>query len=237
MMRKWLIHNAQLSSLLAATGAALLTGIYINILTDKARDNGSGGLGTLIVRIGYWHLFLLAAVGLIGAQYRLTRAADRRLQVRADELITATLEAAARSLVFPHNKHIRAIITLREGDRRVSRYWYNVAPDPERVASFPLEFGVTGEAYARRMALVRELQPDHLDSYPQSVKPLIYPDLKTVLAAPLLRSNDQKDEPLGALAFDSELPSRKLFFDRPEARKLAQQWADIVAQLLVAKEG
>lgn len=222
-------------TLVTALTVAVLTGIYVNVATDRIVSRPETHPLHDLWRIGSWNLAIIVAVGLLVLQYRVARHADRRLSVSADELIQDVLAAASQSLIFPHkNKHIRAIVTVRVGDtgQRVTRYAYNTAPDPERVASFPLFFGVTGQAYKTRSVVLHELPADHVSGYEDEVQPLILPDLRTVLAAPLLKSNDLKDEPLGVLAIDSVLPPAKLFFDRPEARQLAQLWADILAKCL-----
>jgi hypothetical protein len=233
-----LTRYSQLTTLLTATIIAILTGAYINVLTGDLAETPRQRLAQTIWHMGSWNVVLGVCVGLLLVQYRAMRSADRRLSISADELIQDILAAASQSILFPHkSKHLRAIVTVRDGTtgRRVTRYAFNTAPDPERVASFPLFFGVTGEAYKTRSVVLHELPADHVSSYEDEVQPLIFPDLRTVLAAPLLQSNDPNDEPLGVLAFDSVLPPSKLFFDHPEARQLAQLWADIVAKLLVVK--
>jgi hypothetical protein len=239
-MGKWLARRAQLTTLLVATFVATLTGGYVNIATANLGDQGVGHLPVVLLHMGSWNLLMLAAAALLIAQYRVNRHAERRLSIGADDLIQEVLAAASRSIVFPHvNKHIRAIVTVRVGNtgQRVSRYAYNTAPDPERVASFPLLFGVTGEAYKTRSTVLMELPSNHVSTYEEEVQPLILPELRTVLAAPLLKSNDPRDEPLGVLAFDSVLTPEKLFLNKPEARQLAQSWADIIAKLLMVKDG
>jgi hypothetical protein len=238
-MRKWFARRAQFTTLLVATIVATLTGGYVNVATAELGDRGVGRLPAVLLHMGSWNLLMLAAAALLITQYRVNRYIERRLSIGADSLIQEVLVAASKSLVFPHtNKHIRAIVTVRVGNtgRRVTRYTYNTGPDPERVASFPLYFGVTGEAYKTRSTILLELPTDHISTYEEEVQPLILPELRTVLAAPLLQSNDPKDEPLGVLAFDSVLTPDRLFFHRPEARQLAQSWADIIAKLLIVKE-
>ena len=239
-MLRWLGRRAQLTTLVVASVVAVLSSAYVNILTSQIGARQKSGLFSLVLHMGSWNLLLAICVVLLIVQYRVATHADRRLSITADEIIQDILAAASKSMVFPQvTKHIRAIVTVRVGKtgRRVTRYAYNTAPDPERVASFPLLFGVTGEAYKTRSAVLHELPTNHVQTYEDEVQPLILPQLRTVLAAPLLQSYDVKDEPLGVLAFDSVLPPNRLFFDKPEARQLAQLWADIIAKLLIVKEG
>ncbi len=86
-----------------------------------------------------------------------------------------------------------------------------------------------------RSVVLRELPPDHITTYDVDIQPLISADVRTVLAAPLFRSHEPADEPLGVLAFDSRLPAARLHFHKPEARELAQRWADIVSKLVLAR--
>jgi len=239
-MLKWFSRRSQLSTLVVATCIAALLGAYVNILTGKLASASLEQTPKIVASLGSWNILLVLALILLFLQYRISRLAQRRLVVNADDIINDILAAACRSMTFPSvNRHIRGIVTLRDGNSgyRVTRYTYNAIPDPERVASLPLDFGVTGEAYISRSAIVRELKEGHVMGLPPEIQPLIFQDLRTVLAAPLLASNEGRDAPLGVLAFDSVLPPHTLHFDRPEARELAQRWADIIAKLLIIKEG
>jgi hypothetical protein len=223
-----------------ATITALLSGVYIGVFTGRVDAQKQINPARLIWYLGSWNLLPLACIILLLIQYRVARYAARKLSACADEIIEDILSAASRSLIFPQmSKHIRAIVTVRVGNtgRRITRYEYNTEPDPERVASFPLFFGVTGRAYKSRSTVVLELTDEYKGEMDEQVRPLILPNLRTVMAAPLLESRDPQDEPLGVLAFDSVLTPNKLYFDRPEARSLAQAWADIIAKLLIVKEG
>lgn len=237
-MGRWAAKNSSLISLAIGASVAFSVGIWVNLFTGALSEEGHGSLLKEMAGLRYWHGCLIIAVALLALQVRLSRISDRRLRVSADDLIGRILEVACKSLVFPRGtRHIRAIVTVRDGDsgQRNTRYWYNTAPDPERTASFPLAFGVAGEAYTTRSVVVRELSPDHVATYQAEIQPSVHPLLKTVMAAPLLASEDRSDEPLGVLAFDSTLSPHSLSFDRPEARDLAQGWADIVARLLTAR--
>lgn len=237
-VRRWVSAHTLLLSLAIGSLVAVVLSAYVNVLTGALTDANRRSFAEELRQLKYWHLCILVAVALTAAEIWVARASERRLRVAADDLINRTLEAACKSLTFPRStRHIRAIVTVREGQtgRRATRYWYQVAADPERTASYPLDFGVTGQAYTTRSVVLQELPSNHMTTYEADIRRAVYPEIRTVMAAPLLASEDGRDQPLGVLAFDSTLPPEKLSFGRPEARDLAQAWADIVARLLIVR--
>ena len=107
--------------------------------------------------------------------------------------------------------------------------------DPERIAEVPNEWGVTGEAFKTRRAILKELSDDHFDKLDPNVQSHILPEVKTVLAAPILDSENPDDLPIGVLAFDSILAVNTLKWN-DEARKIAQNWADVIAKIIKYSE-
>lgn len=220
---------------------ALSIGIYINLLTTQMA-NISSNKSTLTIAISklhWWNALLLLSIILMLLQGYLIRLPTKTLRQSRDALISSILKTACRSIIYPTmTKHIRAIVTLREGSTglRRTRFSYQLDGDPEMIASYPLEFGVTGEAYKKRYAIAKELLPNHHDTYTENVKDLVLPEIKSILAAPILSSHDANSEPLGVLAFDSTLPLSKIRFHTHEVRHIAQEWADIISQILMETE-
>jgi hypothetical protein len=95
-----------------------------------------------------------------------------------------------------------------------------------------MEFGITGEAFLTRSVVGRSLPPDHMTTYPATIQPLIYAELKCVLAAPIFDANDENGPLLGILAFDSSESLATMRFGTREVKDIAQSWADIVSDIL-----
>lgn len=214
-------------------------GVYVNLLTGQLLDVKKGQYWLAFTKLGWWNGLVIIAVTIIFLQDRLTTASSKALFRMRDQLVQSILAAASQSLVFPHrNRHVRAIVTIYDTKtkQRVTKYQYNSEPDRERVATFPADFGITGEAFTTKSVVSKELPPDHHKLYPPEIQRAVSPDVKTVLAAPILDPDRPEALPLGILAFDSPLPMSSLKFDTTEARKASQEWADIIATLLTAEE-
>jgi hypothetical protein len=120
---------------------------------------------------------------------------------------------------------------------RHTKYSYNTEGDPEHtVGAFPADFGVTGEAFLTKSVVVKELPEKHHESMQLEIKSSVLPEVKTILAAPILNPFKREGTPLGILAFDSILPLAELGVDKREAREIAQRWADIIGYILVSVE-
>ena len=92
--------------------------------------------------MAYLHLILL--------QLYLQVLTKQYIKTNIKDILETILEASCKSLIYPNdNNHIRAIVTIADNRRKVryTKYTYNAESDPERVAEFPLEFGITGQAY------------------------------------------------------------------------------------------
>jgi len=214
----------------------VLIGVYVNVLTNAmASSRPVGSVRAVVGALGLWNVLAVLAVVILCFQTYLAQAPAAELRASRSEIITKILELACRSLIYPHrNRHIRAIVTLCDKEHRTRRttYTYNVRPDPERTATFPVDFGITGEAYVNRAAVARELPADHLAAYEPGVRRLILPGLRCVMGVPLFDPSRQDGPPLGVLAFDSEESMTTLRWDRRDALDLAQAWADLVAELV-----
>lgn len=216
---------------------AVIAALYVNLLSTSLSEE-SGGLWDSVKDLGKWNALVLIIVLLLVADVRIENRRERQLESQIDDLVMKVLAAATESILWPHrNRPLRAIVTVREGltENRVTLYAHNTDADPERMARFPMHFGVTGEAIRRKATVLEELPSDHAKDYDESVRPLISDDLRTVLAAPLF-DPDARDLPaFGALAFDSSLSIESLRFDKPGTKQCAQHWADVIAQLLIVK--
>ncbi|MEU1179971.1 GAF domain-containing protein [Streptomyces sp. NPDC005820] len=237
-MIDWISRRAHLATLVITFLVAAVSGLYINVLTSRMDEDRGIGLGAAFSDLGMWHAVGLLAFALLALQYRISTHADRTLVASSDDLIKEVLKAAAKSLVFPSTlSNIRGFVKIfdPDGDRLRVHYSYHASGDAERIVSYPASFGVSGQAFTQRHAVFSELPPDHLNQYSPELRGQIHPDIRTVIAAPLMRSFHDRSRPLGVLTFDSTLLPHELGMDRPEAKVLVQQWADVIAQLLIAK--
>jgi len=219
-----------LGLVLAGVGA-----VYANVLTNGSDEPGSD-LPSTLEDLGMWNLLPFVAMGILALNLYIGALPSLSLNRVRKQLIEDILASACRSLIRPNfSRHIRAIITIcdyRQGCRRTT-YTYNVRADPERTASFPFDFGVTGEAYTVKAAVARELPDNHLETYSPEIRPLIYPQLRCVLAVPLFNPLDPAGRLLGILAFDTAESMQTMRFDNREVKDLAQSWGDLISQLLV----
>lgn len=216
---------------------ACITGLYINLLTNKI-DNKT--FRATIIELSWWNLLILIVVVLVLLQNYIQNIPKKYLTQKKDSLISLILEAACNTLIYPETTlHIRAIVTLCCDDKtgqRETKYTFNAESDPERVAAYPNEFGITGEAFTKKSVVIKQLKVTHHKTYGDETKKHILPQVRTILAAPLLKSNNIKDEPLGVLAFDSINTIEELKWNKIQVRKIAQEWADILSKLLIVTE-
>lgn len=207
----------------------------MNILTTEIHDSTTQSIREILWNLGWWNILLVGALALLVVQTYAHLVPRKTLTERARKLIENVLQFACASLTYQYKSfNIRAIITLinNDGKTRTTRFSYNVKPDPERTATFPLEFGVTGEAIINRKVVVRELPSDHMKTYPPEVRRLILPELKWVLAAPVYLPEKSEAGPVGVLAFDSTEWLSKIGFDSRRAMDVAQAWADLIGDIL-----
>ncbi|HTW90279.1 MAG TPA: hypothetical protein VMH22_01030 [bacterium] len=239
-MRSWLIRRRRFLTGAASLGIALLSGVYVNLLTAAVLQTGTGNLLSCAWSLGWWNVLLAADIALVFTIYYLGGVQQGLFRAGRDRIIQEILAAACRSIIYPHSRHhIRAIITMYDPktQTRWTRYSYNTEPDPERTLVVPFDFGITGKAFKNRCVVIEGLPPTHTEQYPPEIRDGILPELRTVIAAPLMRSLDRKSPPMGVIAFDSILEVDKLVKDEEEMRHIAQKWADIIANILTATGG
>ena len=58
----------------------------------------------------------------------------------------------------------------QNGTTRTTRYSHNVRADPERMATFPVGFGVAGEAITNRKVVFKVLPVDYVEKLPENIK-------------------------------------------------------------------
>jgi len=233
-MNVFLIRNNQSVSTAITILMSFFVGLYINLLTKQLE---SVGFIDSIQNLSWKNLLLVLVVALLIFQIYTLNIAKKVMKSKQEPLINAILEAASKSLVHPKsNLHIRAIVTVCDNkiNKRVTRFNYNTDSDPERIAEFDKEFGITGEAFTTKSVILKQLPTTHHRGYNSSTQNNVLREIKTILAAPILKSNSANDEPFGILAFDSKHTIEELNWNTQHCIKgIAQEWADILSEILV----
>lgn len=227
-------HFTIVQSALALLSPCLI-GLYISIFGNALRTIPSAGFPEIFNLLGYWNALLVVGSGSIVLQTYLSTIPRTTLKRIGDNLMKNGLEAACISLTYRQkDMNIRAIVTLvdKSGSTRTTRYSHNVRPDPERTATFPVNFGITGKAFTKRMVVAQDVRPDHMSRYPPEIQPMILPELRCVLAAPIYTTEQREAVPIGVLAFDSTEPLSETKFDTRTAKDVAQAWADLIGDIL-----
>jgi hypothetical protein len=237
-MKRFLFRNKSIIQSLITIFIAVIVAFYINLITGFYLEQGKiegVSLFDILKELRWWNLLGMVIILLFCFQIYTSKLSKRFINSNINGIINLILEAACQSLIYPETQnHIRAIITLRIGNSgmRRTKYTYNASSDPERIAEYPNQFGITGEAFRTRSVILRQLPTDHHNTYNQRTKDNVLPKIKTILAAPILDSENSHEMPLGVLAFDSILAIRTLKWNHDEARKIAQEWADVIARII-----
>lgn len=238
-VRVWLGRHLAVPQTVLTIASVVCVGAYVNLLSRELGPNTSTSLIESIMGLKEWNLLLLLTLVCTILQTVLSRMPQRAISAIIDRLIVEILEAACLSIKSDNrDRHIRAIVTLidRGGKTRTTRYTYGVRPDPERKAKFPVDFGVTGEAIRLGTVIAQELPRDHLTTYPASVRDLILPNLRCVLAAPIYNPSSNSRRMLGVLAFDSTMSMDTMKFNSHGVKDVAQAWADIIGSMLTGAD-
>lgn len=227
-------HNQSILTILTVLIAAIVA-VYVNLLTKQLENNN---IFYSIKNLSWNNLWLILIIALLIFQIYTLNIAKKVMKSKQEPLINAILEAASKSLIHPQsNLHIRAIVTVCDNkiNKRVTRFNYNTDSDPERVAEFDKEFGITGEAFTTKSAVLKQLNKTHHKGYNSSTQNNVLQKVRTVLAAPILRSHNTNDEPFGILAFDSIHTIEELSWNTHQhlIKGIAQEWADILSEILV----
>jgi len=240
-MKRFIFRNRPIIQSLCTIIITLITAFYVNLITGLYLECSREKKGLIIVlqELTWWNLLGLTIVLLFFFQIYLSSFEKRYIKSNINEIVHLILKAACESLIYPENqKHIRAIVTIRDGDSgiRKTKFEYNASCDPERIAEYPNEFGVTGEAFRTRSVILKQLSVDHHHKLNKNIKDNVLPKVKTILAAPILDPVNTDELPLGVLAFDSMLAICTLRWNHDQVRRIAQYWADVIAKIIYYSE-
>lgn len=209
-----------------------MLGIYLAIYSDKI-INGASLIDAFINLKGY-NAFLAISAALSFLQVYLGILERKQNESEKEQIINSILKAACNTLIYPKSSlHIRAIITVCDFKRKIRKtcYAYNIESDPERTATYDLDFGVTGQAISSKIPVAKSLSEDHISTYSGENGKYVDSNLKCVLAAPIFSAHD-KDKVVAVLAFDSYETLQKMKFDTKKSREIAQMWADVLTYII-----
>ncbi|HEY0284242.1 MAG TPA: hypothetical protein VGC23_02560 [Vicinamibacterales bacterium] len=166
------------------------------------------------------------------------------LEGRQQLAIRELLESCARSFV-PREKHVRAnIMTFSpDGERRQvhAATAYNMENDPDSTLEIGAKAAASGKAVTERRAAVADLGLLRISASPPwglqaDEQARVRPTLMSILTVPIFNPEDVDGPLLGSLQVDSDLTVEEAGFTKPESAELLQQFADVLALLLVGVE-
>src|SRR4051794_21922121 len=101
--------NASLTVVVAGS-----TGLYVNLYSSQLTGEPAKPPGDAFLGLRWWNALLCVVALTLWLQSIITQVPRRYFARRRTELIQNVLEAACRTLVYPHaTRHIRAFVTLR----------------------------------------------------------------------------------------------------------------------------
>lgn len=226
----------QSAQVLITIATAIISAFYINLITNQYPLAEEQHFSDAIKALGLYNFLPFILIILIVVQVILSTRPYRTMGKIQRFLVNKILETACKSLIHPHEtRHIRAIVTLvdysdRTNPKRKTAYTYNAEADPERYGVYPVDFGITGEAFKMKSVIVKELPKKHYETYDENTKKNVLPQIRTIMAAPIYSDDHQL---IGILAFDSTLSLATVKFDTNHARSIAQSWADILGFIII----
>ena len=123
---------------------------------------------------------------------------------------------------------MRVLVQICDYDRqkRGTAYAYKAAPDPEDSHLYDLYFGASGEALRDRTVVAKNISPHERP-------PSVWPELTSLIAAPIYNPTNRGAAPLGVLIIDSDADLHVSKFDCFETKHNIQLAAEIISSLLV----
>jgi hypothetical protein len=230
-------HNSSLQLALSLF-TAVFVGIYINLITsDLQRDN----LFTVIQQAGWTNLWAILSLFTLMLQVLLP-GVEKISQENKHRIIKNLLEASARSLVYPRSiaqYEIRAFYheadTVKGEFKPLCRWVEGYATDMATQIPFQgdqTDIFVISRAYRDKTILAENLPQNYPQSLPERLRGKIKKNLKCVLAAPVQNYEDDGQEVIGVIAFDSVKSLRDVGFDQQGAKDIAKLLAESIFILL-----
>ena len=226
--------------------SAISIGVWINLLTNNARGTwleafratGAGNLGLAIA--------ILAAAGQVLLAWRwwkIDRIATRKFaaalkddKVRALRAVLRVAVDSARALHPNTSVNARYFSFVRSGNRQYlvkdRRLHIDTVPMPVEYGLERVEICEPGivmcDAVVRRASIYEELEPEHTNRYSPTVRHLVDPRQRWVLACPVLRLDDVEGDVAGVVVFYGDRPPART----PAAAGRLQQMSVAAAEAL-----
>lgn len=231
-MNKFLFKYKMAISLILSLIESILLGIFLSLIAENLNNNQS--LFESINNVKGSYIYIILTILCFGLHIYVESSNKNKHNLRNQTLINEILKSACDAFIYPDkSRHIRAIVTMCDYKNNIRKtiYGYNINASPERVATYDLYFGVTGEAVKRRIPVAQSLESNHIETYEDREKSMVEPRLQCVLAAPIFSQTD-KEKVIGVLAFDSMETIDTVRFDTDYSKELAQSWADILSAII-----
>lgn len=216
--------------IIAQVIAILCGGVYVNIISDKIKENQN--VFSMLYEVGYWNFLIIICVISLYIQVRYSILSIKYKR----ETIKNILESACEALTYSNNNwHLRATVLICNYITKTKEtvyYTSNFNHSPERSATLPIGFGVTGKAINGRTVVIEELPSNHMDFYDDNVRKYITKEIRFIIAAPIFDPNNDKGKLIGVLAFDSFTGKEDVYYDEIKLKRISQRYADILSKIL-----
>ncbi len=209
------------------------SGVYVNALSDRLRSPIPSWQDFVVEPFQAWLVITLLCLGMVNWLRSVSQIEGRRDQLRRLH------EAFARAILFPRKERIRLRVFCHLADTRrkllfpfCSWSWTHF-PDYDRPVPYAgagSDIFVIAEAYLSRDAVARNLPIDHLARTPSHVA--VWPDIRSVIAAPIRDFDDPDCVPLGTISLDCDRTLEALKLDQVESQEMARIYAAAVYRLL-----
>jgi hypothetical protein len=157
------------------------------------------------------------------------------------DAIKGLLEMCAKAFV-PRGMHVRANVMTFSADgtrRQVNAATaFNMENDPDRHLEIDATAAASGKAVTDRRAAVADLVLLQITAAPTwglraHEQARVRPTLKSILSVPVFNPRNVDGPLLGTLQVDTDLTLEEAGFNKPEAARLLQQFADVLSMLMI----
>jgi hypothetical protein len=183
-------------------------------------------------------LLLVAFASLPSVAARLNRLQQGRRAT--EDCLKRLLRACGHSFGYP-DKHVRVNIMRFAADRHRRRVHsttaFNMEGDPDLDFEIDAGGGASGQAVVNRRAAICDLQLQLQPGGPdwglrEHERARVRQSLRSILSVPVFSPSDPDGDLLATLQIDSDLPLAEIGFDREQAWRKAERFADVVSLLL-----
>lgn len=213
---------------------AFFASIYVNLLTNGFQQ---GNIIPAIYSLGWNNIWGMATLLTFLLQIGIASLEEVPI-VDREKSLKILLEAAARSIAYPHDVEgldIRIFCHIADKNIKALRpqaKWTHHYSDDDITA---IPYSGTGadkfiisKAFNKKRIIAENLPLDHISDYPEELKTQIKPQIRCVLAAPIWGFDNPSSTPLGTISIDSIKPLQETGFDTSDAKDIIKLIAECV---------